>query len=410
MATGGKLTALAVTRAGKGKHGDGGGLYLYVHAGNSRSWVFRYGPQGRRELGLGPTHTVTLAEARERARECRKMLLDGIDPIAAKRQRKAAAKVDAARAATFTQCADQYFAAHRAGWRAAKHSAEWRSSLQQHVEPTIGALPVQVIDTALVLRALESIWVAKPVTAGRVRGRVEAVLDFAKARGLRNGENPARWRGHLENLLPKTKRVAQVKHFRALPYAAIAPFMTKLRTRDGVAARCLEFITLTAARLGEAVNAQWGEIDHSHKTWTVPAGRMKGGREHRVPLSSAAAAVLEEMAAIRKHDSSYVFPGARRGRPIGENTVWEMVKSVSGDEAATVHGLRSTFRDWAAERTNYPRELCELALAHVVAGEVERAYQRGDLFEKRRRLMTEWARFCSLPAAKAGDVVVMRRG
>jgi integrase len=409
MATGGKLTALAVTRAARGKHGDGGGLYLYVHAGNSRSWVFRYGPQGRRELGLGPTHTVTLAEARERARECRKMLLDGTDPIAAKHERKAAAKVDAAKAVTFTQCADQYFAAHRAGWKSAKHAAEWRSSLATYAEPIVGTLPVQAIDTALMLKVLEPIWTVKTVTAGRVRQRIEAVLDWARVREYRSGENPARWRGHLENLLPATKRVAKVKHFRALPYAVIAPFMTKLRTRDSVAARCLEFITLTAARLGEAINAQWGEIDHSHKTWTVPAGRMKGGREHRVPLSPAATAVLEVMAGIRKRDSSHVFPGARRGRPIGENTVWEMVKSASGDDAATVHGLRSTFRDWAAERTNYPRELCELALAHVVASDVERAYQRGDLFEKRRRLMTEWALFCNARAAKVGAVVALRR-
>jgi integrase len=265
------------------------------------------------------------------------------------------------------------------------------------------------VDVAMIMKVIEPLWSAKPETAGRVRGRIEAVLDWAKARGFRDGENPARWRGHLENLLPATKRVAKVKHFAALPYAEIAPFMTNLRARDGAAARCLELIALSATRLGEALNAEWGEIDVAAKIWTVPANRMKSGREHRVPLSPAAVAVLEQMAGIRKGDSNYVFPGARRGRPIGENSVWEMAKAASGDDAATVHGLRSTFRDWCAERTNYPREVCELALAHVVASDMERAYQRGDLFDKRRRLMTEWGRFCGKPAGK-GDVVALRRG
>jgi hypothetical protein len=224
-----KLTALDVKRAKRGKHGFGNGLYLYVHAGNSRSWVLRYGPQGRREMGLGATHVLTLAEARERARECRKLLLDGIDPIAARREGKTAAKIAAAKSMTFAQCADIYFEAHRAGWRAAKHATEWRQSLRTYAEPVIGDLPVQNIDTSLVLKVVQPIWRDRNVTAKRVRQRIEVVLDAAKAQGLRDGENPARWRGHLDKLLAAPDKVRKVKHYVALPYAEVSAFMAKLR-------------------------------------------------------------------------------------------------------------------------------------------------------------------------------------
>jgi integrase len=405
----GRLTALQVQRAKKGKHHDGGGLYLLVHRGGSRSWAFRFGPQGRRYLGLGPLHTVSLAEARERARQARLQLLDGIDPIAAKREHRTAAKLESAKAVTFAECAARYFEAHRAGWRNAKHTAEWRSSLKAHAEPIIGAWPVQAIDTALVLKVLEPIWTVKSVTAGRVRGRIESVLDWAKARGYREGENPARWRGHLDHLLPATQRVKRVQHHVALPYAEIGAFMMKLRDQDGTAARCLEFIVLTAARLGEALNAEWCEIDLTAKVWVVPARRMKGGREHRVPLCDLALAVLKQTASIRYRDSELVFPGVRKGRPVDEKTIWRLAKDVGGDDAVTVHGLRSTFRDWAAERTNFANHVVEQALAHAIGAQVEAAYRRGDLLGKRRQLMEAWARYCSSPAV-AGDVVALRRG
>jgi integrase len=402
----GKLTALQVQRAKPGKYHDGGGLYLLVHPGGSRSWAFRYGPGGNRYCGLGPTHTISLATARGRARECRELLIRGIDPLAAKREHKTAAKLADAKALTFAEAADRYFASHRAGWRSDKHAKEWRATLAIYADPYFGNLPIAAIDVSLVLKALEPIWTTKADTAGRVRQRIEAVLDWAKARGYRTGENPARWRGHLDHLLPAQKRVARVKHFHALPYAEIGAFMAKLRAAEGIAPRCAEFISLTAARLGEAINAEWSEIDLDHRVWTVPASRMKAGREHRVPLSDPAIAVLTQVAAIRRRDSNFVFPGNRRGRPVGETAVWLLVKEASGDEGATVHGLRSTFRDWAAERTNYAREVCEMALAHIVADDVERAYRRGDLFDKRQRLMEEWGRFCAAPAAKGGVVAL----
>jgi integrase len=396
----GKLTALAVDKAKRrGYYGDGGGLFLQVSAAGTKSWVFRFKEAGKlREMGLGATHTIGLAEAREKARDCRRMRLDGIDPIAARNAARSQVRLDAAKAMTFQECAERYIASHKAGWRNLKHAAQWPSSLGAYVYPIFGALPVQAVDVGLVMRALEPIWTTKPETAGRVRGRIESVLDWAAARGYRQGENPARWRGHLENLLPKKSKVRRVEHHAALPYAEIGTFIAELQQQEGVAARALEFAILTAARTGEVIGAAWPEIDLEGRLWVIPGGRMKAGKEHRVPMSEPALAVLKEMEKVR--ESEFVFPGGKSRRPIN-NMAMAMTLRRLGRGDLTVHGFRSSFRDWAAERTGFPAEVAEMALAHAVGDKVEAAYRRGDLFQKRRQLMDAWARFCSAPAASA---------
>src|SRR5215472_355093 len=300
----GKLPAVALQKPMKpGMHADGGGLYLQVTASGAKSWIFRFMLHGRaREMGLGPLHTISLAEARERARECRKLRGDGIDPVEVRRAKRAEERLAAATGMTFADCAERYIAAHRAGWRNAKHAAQWPSTLQTYAYPVFGSLPVQAIDTALVTKAIEPIWQAKPETASRVRGRIEAVLDWAKVRGYRDGENPARWRGHLDKLLPARAKVRKVEHHPALPYAEMGDFLKSLREQEGVAARALKFLILTAGRTGEVISARWGEFDLGSKVWTVPADRMKSGKEHRVPLSAAAVAIIEQMQAIRVGD------------------------------------------------------------------------------------------------------------
>ena len=399
----GKLTALAVDRAKRrGYYGDGGGLFLQVSASGAKSWVFRFKEFGRlREMGLGPTHTVSLAEARQKALECRKLRLDGCDPIEIRKAGRAQARLDAAKAMTFKECAESYIASHKAGWRNPKHAAQWPATLGTYVYPVFGGLPVQAVDVGLVMRALEPIWTAKPETAGRVRGRVESVLDWATSRGYRQGENPARWRGHLENLLPKKAKVHRVEHHAALPYAEIGTFMAELHLQEGIAARALGFAILTVARTGEVIGARWSEIDLESRLWAVPAERMKGGRVHRVPLSEATIAVLDAMKTIRHGDC--VFPGGRAGGPIS-NMAMTMTLRRMGRGDLTVHGFRSSFRDWAAERTGFPAEVAEMALSHVVSDKVEAAYRRGDLFAKRRQLMDAWAKFCAAPAP-SGKVV-----
>jgi integrase len=403
-----KLTALAVTQAKRrGYYGDGGGLFLQISATGSKSWVFRFKENGRlREMGLGPVHTVSLAEARQKALEGRKARLEGRDPIADRRALRAAAKLDAAKAMSFEACAERYIAAHKAGWKNPKHAAQWPSTLGTYVYPVFGPLPVQAIDTGLIMKAVEPIWTVKPETASRVRGRIESILDWATARGFRTGENPARWRGHLENLLPSSRKVRRIEHHAALPYSEIAAFMIELRQLDGVAARALEFAILTAARTGEVIGTRWQEINVAERLWTIPADRMKGGKEHRVPLSHAGVAVVEQMAAIRQ--SEFVFPGAKTARPIS-NMAMLMVLRRMGRSELTAHGFRSSFRDWAAERTGFPAEVAELALAHSVGAKVEVAYRRGDMFDKRRQIMDAWARFCEAPPYLSG-VVPLRAG
>jgi integrase len=310
-------------------------------------------------------------------------------------------RLDAAKAVNFKECAARYIASHRAGWRNPKHAAQWEATLATYAEPVIGGLSVQAVDTALVLKVLEPIWTVKPETAGRVRGRIESILDWAKVRGYRAGENPARWRGHLDKLLLPHSKVRRVEHHAALPYAELPGFLVSLREQEGIAARALEFAILTAARTGEVLSARdGGEIDLLDKTWTLPATRMKAGKEHRVPLSARALAILKEMQAHRHPDDAFVFPGAKPGRPLS-NMAFLMLLRRMGRSNVTVHGFRSSFRDWAAERTNFPAEVAEMALAHTVSDKTVAAYNRSDLFDRRRRLMAAWATFCTAPEQKA---------
>src|SRR5262249_4717559 len=379
-----RLSTLKVDKAKQpGMYADGGGLYLRVAEGGSKQWIFRYVANGRlRDMGIGPCHTFTLAEARERATEQRKLRLSGIDPIAHKRAQQGAAAAENARAMTFRQCATGFMRDNEKKWTHPKHRQAWETTLTKYVYPKLGELPVGLIDTPLVLEVIKPLWARIPETASRVRGRIESVLGWATVHGYRSGDNPARWEKHLDQALPARAEVAKKEHHAALPYTQVAAFMGKLRQDSSVMARCLEFITLTACRLGEAAGATWKEIDFEARTWTIPAERMKAAREHKVPLSAAAIALLKDVAGIR--DSDCVFPGYKHGRPLGHNGLWTVAKRAGGADI-TVHGLRSTFRDWAAERTNFPREVAEMALAHAIPNAVEAAYRRGDLFQKRVR-------------------------
>jgi integrase len=355
---------------------------------------------------LGPTHAVSVAEAREKARECRARLNDGIDPLEHKNGLRAAARLEAAKAMTFDQCADSYITSHQAGWKNSKHAAQWRSTLTTYVTPVFGRLPIQHIDTTLIMKVLDPIWRTKAETASRLRGRIEAILSWAIVRGYRAGENPARWKGHLDQLLPVRTKVRAVEHHAALPYDEICAFMADLRMREAVAARALEFAVLTAARTNEVLGAKWDEIGIKAAIWTIPASRMKGKREHRVPLSDAALVVLERMQAVR--DGNFVFPGAKHGRPLSNMAMLVLLRRM-GRGDLTAHGFRSTFRDWAAERTNFPSEVVEMALAHAISSKTEAAYRRGDLFDRRRRVMAEWAKFCSTPHPAVQQNVVTFR-
>jgi integrase len=399
----GKLSPVAVKNATRrGYYSDGGGLYLQVSASGARSWVFRY-KVGRKqhEMGLGSLHTIGLADARIRARRCREQRLDGLDPLGTRRADKLQTKLDAAKAITFRDCAERYIDAHAVGWRGGKSRSQWEQSLTDYVYPVLGHLAAQTVDVGLVLKAVEPIWAEKPETASRVRGRIESILDWAAARGYRQGDNPARWRGHLENLLPARSKVRRVEHHAALAYGELPAFMAAVRQQEGVAARALEFAILTASRAGEALGVKWSEFDLPERLWSVPGERMKAGREHRVPLSDAALAIVKAMAEVRTGD--FVFPGGKPGRSLTSMALLKMLGRV-GRADLTTHGFRSTFRDWVAERTNFPHEVAEMALAHTVGDKVEAAYRRGDLFQKRRQLSDAWAKFCATPPA-AGNVV-----
>ncbi|MHC2108347.1 tyrosine-type recombinase/integrase [Methylobacterium sp. CM6246] len=389
----GKLTALGVARLkAPGMYGDGGGLWLQVSGKGAKSWIFRFTLRGKsREMGLGPVNTFSLAEARDKALTCRKLCYAGIDPIETRREQRQEASVEAAKAITFRTCAEAYIAAHKAGWRNEKHAAQWVATLETYAYPVFGDLPVQAVDTGLVLKALEAIWNTKPETATRVRGRIESVLDWAATRGYRRGENPARWKGHLANLLPKRSKVRKVEHHPALPFKQVPEFMALVAAQPGTAAKLMAFTILTAARTGEALGARWSEIDIESGIWTVPAERMKAGSEHRVPLSAAALAILAEMRGL---DAEFVFPGGRRGKPLSNMAMLVLLRRMERADL-TVHGFRSSFRDWASEATHFPSEVVEMALAHTVESKVERAYRRGDLFEKRRELTAAWAAHCS---------------
>ena len=405
------LTALKVKNAKPGRYGDGNGLYLFVRSAEARFWVFRYTRGGRmREMGLGRAGdddaAVKLKDAREAAAALLRKVRAGVDPLDEREADAKAAAAEAQRAAirgmAFRTVAERYLEAHEETWRNPKHRMQWRNTLDAYAYPHFGDLPVGEVGTDHVLAALEPIWRAKPETAVRVRGRIESVLDYATAREWRSGENPARWRGHLSNLLPARGKVAPVEHHAALPWKEVGAFLPLLKAQAGVAAKALQFLILTAARSGEVLGARWGEIDHSGRVWTVPPGRMKAGREHRVPLSDAAIAVLDDMKALRTSDSpdSYIFPGAQPGRPLSIMAMTMVLRRMKRGDL-TVHGFRSTFRDWVGESTATPREIAEAALAHTLGDKTEAAYARGDLFAKRVRLMSQWAKFCALPQRTA---------
>ncbi len=418
----GKLNALKVGRLKEpGTYADGGGLYLQVTTVGTKSWVYRFMLNGRaREMGLGPLHTVSLAEARTRAADCRQLIRDGHDPIDQRKAEKAAAQLEAAKAVTFKAAAAEYIKAQRAGWHSAKHAAQWESTLKTYAEPVIGALPVQAIDTGLIIRILQPLWSKKPETASRLRGRIEAVLDYARVQGYSDRENPARWRGYLDKTLPKPSRVRKVRHHAALAHDEMPAFIGALRNEPGTAARALEFAILTAARTGEVIGAQWREIDLAAKLWTVPAERMKGGREHRVPLSSRAIEVLNDVRETvdERRADAFVFAGGKADRPLSNMALEMLIRRMNAEcdppkwrdndgRPVVPHGFRATFKTWAGARTNIHREVVEAALAHVIGDKTELAYERGDKLDKRRRLMAAWCQYCLSPT-KAGNVVPIR--
>lgn len=410
------LDAKTVQYAKPGRHADGGGLYLLVKPSGARSWVFRFMLNGKsRDLGLSRCpeavaimekhgrEELTLAQARDVAAIYRLKVKAGIDPLAERKEAAAQAAVERqereAAQVTFREMAERYITAQEDGWRNARHRQQWRNTLTTYADPVIGDMALADIDTAHVLAVLEPIWKAKPETASRVRGRIEAILDAAKVRGYRKGDNPARWRGHLAQLLPGRQKLSR-GHHKAVSYSVLPELIGQLQARSAVAALALEFTILTAARTGEVIGATWGEIDLAAATWTVPAARMKAGREHRVPLSPRAIEILEE---TRKLGGEYLFPGQRNAK-MSSMAMAMLLRRMNVD--ATVHGMRSTFRDWAAECTGYPHEVCEMALAHTIVNKAEAAYRRGDLFAKRRRLLTDWAAYCV--GATTGEVVPLR--
>ncbi len=411
------LTQLQVKNAKPGRHADGGGLHLLVKDTGSRSWVFRFMLNGRsRDLGLSRCpealallkksggEELTLSQARDVAAIYRLKVKAGIDPLE-ERENEAAEKAAAAHAAkakavSFKSVAETYIAANEASWRNDKHRQQWRNTLSTYVYPVIGDLPVGDVVTGHVLEIIEPLWKSKPETASRVRGRIETVLDAAKARGYREGENPARWRGHIAQILPARSRLTR-GHHKAMPYAEIPAFLTHLRAKQAVAALALEFTILTAARTGEVIGATWDEIDLGKAIWTIPATRMKAGREHRAPLSDRAVEILRSLKPLSQH---HVFVGSK-GK-MSSMAMAMLLRRMGYD--ATVHGSRSAFRNWAAECTGYPHEVCEMALAHTIENKAEAAYRRGDLFEKRRRLMDDWASFCSGAAIAGATITPIR--
>jgi integrase len=376
---------------------DGGGLYLQVSAGGGKSWILRYSMAGkRREMGLGPYPAVSLAAARKTAAESRSLVKAGQDPIAARDAERARQRLEEARGITFDKAVELFLVGNEVGWRNQKHRLEWRTSLRVYASPLIGSLPVGSIDTSHVTKVLDPIWHEKTETASRIRGRIERVLDWARVRGYRAaGENPARWRGHLEETYPARGKVRPIEHHAAVTIDAMPKLYGRLAGADDVTSLALRFIILTAARAGEAVGATWAEVDLDEGVWTIPASRMKAGRIHRVPLSHETVTILQKLAKLRT--GAHVFPGLRAGsRALSVRAILRGLRE-AGETKATVHGFRSTFRDWAAERTNVPRDVAEMALAHAIGNRTEAAYRRGELMTKRVALMDQWARFLLTP-------------
>jgi integrase len=395
----GKLSVLRVAKISKsGKYGDGGGLYLQVTRNLVKSWAFRYKKDGVSHLmGLGPICALSLLEAREEARKIRALLVKGIDPLEARRdvivKKQALAvrnKAAAVRNKKFDECVIEYIEIHKDAWRNEKHKKQWEATLKTYASPHFGKMYVRQIDTPFILKALKPIWATKTETATRLRERIERVLAWATTSGYRKGDNPARWNGHLEELLPKPSKVKNFQHHPAMPYMEVGAFYRLLMAQKGLAARALELTILTACRTSEVLNAKWEEIDFAQRIWVIPSERMKSGRVHRIPLGDAMLKVLQPLIGV---DSVWVFPGAKEGKALS-NMAMSLVLRRMGRADVTVHGFRSTFRDWVAEKTSYPREMAELALAHSVGSAVEEAYFRSDLFDRRRALMQDWATWC----------------
>jgi len=392
----GKLTPKQIDSYNEpGTYEDGDGLRLVVKAGGKKYWILRFQLAGkRREMGLGPYPDVKLKQARERAIDERRLLQQNIDPLVARAESQAALlkaqQDEQAKAITFKSLAIEYIAAHRAGWKNAKHGQQWENTLQTYAYPILEDLSTSEVTTEHVLKVLMPIWQTKSETASRVRNRIEMILDAAKAKGLREGENPARWRGHLDKLLPPRAKVMKVVHHPALPWAEMPAFMAKLNEHDELSYKAMRLTILTACRTNEVLGATWAEMDLANKVWRIPAHRMKAAKEHRVPLSEPALKLLQGLPRIK--GNPHVFPGAREGKPLSNMSMLMGLRRMKQDDL-TMHGFRSTFRDWSAESTQYPREVCEQALAHVRQDKAEAAYFRGDLFEKRRAMMEDWARF-----------------
>jgi len=420
-----RLSSTGLKAKAPGYHADGGNLYFRVSGTGTRGWIFRFALNGRtRDAGLGPYPEVGLADARAKAFEFRQFVVAGIDPIEQRNGDLAAARVESAKTITFDDCRAAYIAAHEAAWKNAKHRQQWTNTLQTYATPVFGKLPVSAIDTGLVVRAIEPIWTTKPETAGRVRGRIEAVLDWAKVRGYRAGENPARWKGHLDHVLPAKSKVRKVRHHPALPYNQVGTFMEDLRSRQGIAARALELAILCAVRTGDIIGNDrddkppmtWPQVDLGARVWTIPS--TKTDTEHRVPLSAAAVAVLNEMKEIATGD--IVFPGMKAGQPLSNMAMLNVIGRMNGggphyvdpkqnNAEVTPHGFRSSFRDWAAEQTSFPHDIVEMVLAHTIDSKVEAAYRRGDMLEKRRKVMDAWAAYCTKVQTDAGKAVGLAR-
>ncbi|MGD2117861.1 MAG: integrase arm-type DNA-binding domain-containing protein [Chromatiales bacterium] len=398
-----KLSPRKVETAEPGKHEDGAGLRLVVSPAGAKKWVLRYTIAGkRREMGLGSLPDVGLAEARDTASRYRKQAKAGIDPIEQRQAEKTKQLAEDRKGITFDECARRYLLNKTAEFSNAKHAAQWSSTLETYASPTIGRLSVDDVTLPHIVNILEPIWLTKTETATRVRGRIESVLAWATVSGYRSGDNPARWKGNLDAVLAKPTKLKKVQHHKAIQWADINDFVQALRMRNGLAAKALEFLILTATRSGEVRGAVWDEIDLDAKTWTIPAERMKADREHTVPLCDDALALLESLP--RSEENNLVFPSVR-GRMLSDVGLAKPLKAISPD--ATVHGFRSTFRDWCAESTNYPNEVAEMALAHSIGNAVEKAYRRGDLLAKRTRLMDDWCKYINTPA-KSGDVINIR--
>lgn len=398
-----------------GLYHDGGGLYLQVSDRLTKAWVYRFMMAGRaRKMGLGDFDLVPLKDARKKRDAAYSLVIDGVDPIDEREARKAAQAAERAKVLTFKQCAEDYIAAHRAGWKSAKHADQWKATLETYAYPVIGDLQVQMIETAHVMKILtaDKFWNEKTETASRVRGRIEKILDRAKALKLRNGENPAAWRGHLDQLLPAKSQVSPVKNHPALPYAEMPDFMAKLRAKEGVSARALEFTILTAARTGDIIGATRRELNRPDKLWTVPADRVKGKRgarkrDHVVPLTKQALAALDAV----PEEGSYLFPGGKEGAGLSDAAMSELLKGMGySPDYATVHGFRSTFKDWCSDMTAFPNEMSEIAIAHTVDDKTEAAYRRSNMREKRRQMMAAWAAYCDGKAVGGNNVVKIGGG